>query len=210
MTFSFSRLLAAATLMLGAAVAPLSQAQTSRSVELQSPQRTDSPGQVEVLEFFAYTCIHCKLLDPMINAWAKEQPQDVNFMHVPLGGDSRSRPLQQMYYTLNALNRMDLHEKYFTALHDERKRLFTRKDMADWAVEQGVDRAAFNAAFDSMGVSSQVARADELAKNYNVNSTPTIIVNGRYVTSPAHAGGYRESVEETGRLVQQERAKLSK
>ncbi|MGO3740966.1 thiol:disulfide interchange protein DsbA/DsbL [Kerstersia sp.] len=210
MTFSFSRLLAAATLMLGAAVAPLSQAQTARSVELQAPQRTDSPGQVEVLEFFAYTCIHCKLLDPMINAWAKDLPQDVNFMHVPLGGDSRSRPMQQMYYTLAALDRPDLHEKYFTALHDERKRLFTRKEMADWAVEHGVDRKAFEGAFDSMGVSSQVSRADELAKIYSINSTPTIIVNGRYQTSPAQAGGYQESVQETERLVQQERAKLAK
>lgn len=210
MTLSFSRLLAATVLMFGAAVASTSQAQTARSQELSTPQRTDSPGQVEVLEFFAYTCIHCKQLEPLVNEWSKNLPADVDFKHVPLGGDSRSRPMQQLYYALNALGRQDLHQKYFDALHTERKRIFTRQDITNWVVEQGVDRQAFDAAFDSMGIGSQVARADELAKAYNINSTPTIIVNGRYETSPAHAGGYAESITETDRLVQQERAKLAK
>lgn len=209
MTFSFSRLLAAAALFVGAAIAPLSQAQSTRSVELQYPQRTDSPGQVEVLEFFAYTCVHCKILDPMINEWAKNLPQDVNFQHVPLGGNSSSLPLQHAYYTLEALNRADLHAKFFTAMHDERKRLFTRKDITDWAVSQGVKREDFDAAYDSPGIVSRVGRANELSKLYAVNSTPTIIINGRFQTSPAQAGGYQESVVETDRLVQQERAKLA-
>ena len=32
------------------------------------------PGQVEVVEFFSYGCVHCKNFEPMFGAWKKAAP----------------------------------------------------------------------------------------------------------------------------------------
>ena len=38
-------------------------------VELKPPQSVDSPGTVEVFEFFWYRCPHCYALEPDLEAW---------------------------------------------------------------------------------------------------------------------------------------------
>src|SRR5690606_215343 len=100
----------------------------------------------------------------------------------PIAFNASMKPLQQLYYTLQALNRADLHPKVFAAMHVERKRLFDKKAMGDWAAEQGVDRAKFDAVFDSFSVQTQVQRADQLAEAYHIDGTPAFGVGGRYLT----------------------------
>jgi len=59
--------------------------------------------------------------------------------------------------------------------------------------------------FDSFGVQSKVLRADQLTQAYRVDGTPTIAVNGRYVTSPASAGGYQQTITQADQLVKMAR-----
>ena len=40
-------------------------------------QPTKDSKQVEVLEFFAYSCSHCSAFEPALEAWLKKLPQDV-------------------------------------------------------------------------------------------------------------------------------------
>src|SRR5690606_40335280 len=40
-------------------------------------------GKIEVAEVFGYTCPHCANFDPILEAWAKRQPADVNLVLVP-------------------------------------------------------------------------------------------------------------------------------
>ena len=49
-------------------------------------------------------------------------------------------------------------------------------------------------------------RADELMKAYGVESTPTIVVNGKYRLTTASAGGYPQTLELTQWLVSKEAA----
>ena len=44
----------------------------------------------------------------------------------------------------------------------------------------------------SFGVINQVNRADELGRRYRVDSTPTIVVNGKYKTGVDMAGSYEQ------------------
>ena len=46
-------------------------AHAQRATPLNTPQPVDNDGKVEVLEFFAYGCIHCANLEPSLEAWAK-------------------------------------------------------------------------------------------------------------------------------------------
>lgn len=169
-------------------------------VEVKPPQPTE-PGKIEVLEFFSYGCPHCAVLEPMMAEWAKRQPADVAVRQVPVAFNAGMKPLQQLYYSLEAMNRLDLHPKVFAAIHQEKKKLFTKPAILDWVASQGVDRAKFDALFDSFGVQSKIQRANQLVQSYKIDGTPTLAVGGQYLTSPSNAGGYLESVLEADALV---------
>ena len=189
-----------------AAALSLAHAQgTAPYSEVDPPQPTDTPGKIEVLEFFAYTCPHCKALEPLMRAWARQLPQDVVVHPVPVAFNASMKPLQQLYYSLEVMNRLDLHPKVFAAIHDERKRLVDKSAILDWVASQGVDRAQFEGVFGSFGVQSRIMRADQLAQAYRIDGTPTVAVGGRYVTSPASAGGYQQTVDQADQLVKKVR-----
>jgi Protein-disulfide isomerase len=196
-----TRLLAAASMAAALAFAPAYAQNAQGYVELDPAQPGDTPGKIEVLEFFSYGCGHCNALEPLLQSWAKTLPEDVVVQQVPVGFNAGMKPMQQLYYTLAALGRLDLHEKVFRAIHEERKRLFTKDAIVDWAVDQGLDRAQFTSTFDSFGVQSKVTRANQLMLAYRVEGTPTLAVAGRYVTSPTLARGYQETIDQADRLV---------
>ncbi|MFM7008450.1 MAG: thiol:disulfide interchange protein DsbA/DsbL [Betaproteobacteria bacterium] len=203
-------LLAMASLMLMSFTAS-SHAQSgapakSKYVEL-SPAQPTEPGKIEVQEFFSYACSHCAAIEPLLQKWMKTVPADVVVKHVPVAFNASMKPLQRLYYTLEAMDRLDLHLKVFDAIHEQKKRLFTKAEITTWIVSQGVDRAKFEAAFESFGVSSKAGRADQLVTAYRVQGTPTMSVAGRFVTSPSEAGGYQETIDVASGLITQVRGK---
>jgi thiol:disulfide interchange protein DsbA len=204
-----SRLLAVTALAATTLFAPASQAQnTPAYTTLNPPMPGDTPGKIEVIEFFAYTCPHCAAMEPMVEKWAKTAPPDVVLKQVPVAFNASMKPLQQLYYTLEALNRPDLHAKVFTAIHQENKRLFEKKAMGDWAATLGIDRAKFDAVFDSFSVQTQAERAGQLTKQANIDGTPSFLVGGKYLTSPVMAGNsYQGALDEVDKLIPMARAK---
>ena len=202
-SFLSAVLLATVTLLAnGVAAQSASQAKV---LEVKPPQPTE-PGKVEVLEFFSYGCPHCAVLEPMVAEWSKKQPPDVVVRHVPVAFNAGMKPLQQLYYSLEALNRQDLHPKVFAAIHQEKKKIFTKPAIIEWVAAQGVDRAKFESMFDSFGVQSNIQRANQLVQDYKIDGMPTLAVAGRYLTSPSTAGGYREAVVEADALVKRVQA----
>ncbi|MFN3957743.1 MULTISPECIES: thiol:disulfide interchange protein DsbA/DsbL [Tepidimonas] len=140
------------------------------------------PGQVEVLEFFSYSCIHCYRFEPLMTAWMRKLPKEIVVRRVPVGFNAAFEPLQRLYYTLEALGRLgDLHEAAFKAFHDERVRFNGLDVAADWAARRGVDRQAFTQTWQSFGVSGKVKRALQLQDAYEVDATPSLGIAGRYL-----------------------------
>ena len=178
----------------------------ARYLEVSPPQPTE-PGKTEVLEFFSYACSHCAVLEPLLEKWMKKVPADVVVKRVPVAFNASMKPLQQLFYSLEALNRLDLHGKIFNAIHEEKKRLFTKSDIVAWVTAQGIDRAKFESVYDSFGVVSRSGRADQLVSAYKVQGTPSMSVGGRFITSPSEAGGYQETLDVTDSLIRQLRAK---
>jgi len=195
--FFFALLLACLWLLAN----PTARAQ-SRYVTLDTPQASDSQNKIEVLGFFAYSCNHCAAMEPLIQRWQPTLPDNVVFRPVPIAGNANMADLQRFYYTLESLNRLDLHPKVFIAIHNERKRLFTAKAITDWAVAQGMDRAQFEATFKSFGVQVKVNRATELTKLYQINGTPAFGVAGKYMTGPGLTGSYQSALDEINLLLQ--------
>lgn len=198
------RTFAIAALSAGAFFAPLSGAQAAeRYVTVEPAQPSDTTGKIEVLEFFAYSCPHCNSIEPMVQNWAKTLPDNVVLKPVPVAFNASMADMQKLYYSLESLGRLDLHSAVFKAIHAERKRIYDAEAITDWVVDQGVDRKAFEDVFNSFGVTSKVARANELAKLYSIDGTPSIAVGGRYVTSPTLTNSYEGTIAEAQRLLEQ-------
>ena len=73
-------------------------------------------------------------------------------------------------------------------MHKENKRLMTENEIADWAASQGIDRNTFLATYRSFAVVSKARAARQMADAYRIDGVPTIVMQGRYVTSPSIAG----------------------
>jgi|GEM_PF-353515 len=182
---------------------PPAQAQpSSRYVVLDAPQPSDTPDKIEVLGFFAYSCNHCAAIEPLIERWKPSLPDDVVYRPTPVAFNAGMMDMQKFYYTLESLNRLDLHPKVFIAIHNEKKRLFTARAITDWAVGQGINRGQFEAAFKSFSVQVKASRASELGRLYQIEGTPAFGVAGKYMTAPSLTGDYQSALNEVSRLLQ--------
>ena len=150
------------------------------------PQPTESGNKVEVIEFFSYACPHCGTLEGPLNAWLKKKSADIEFKRVPVVFHESWAPLARLYYTLEALGAVDkLHNEVFKAIHEQKMRLQDAKSITDWAASKGLDRQKFNDAYNSFTVQSRTQRSNDMSRRYNVEFTPAIVVNGRFLTGPS-------------------------
>jgi thiol:disulfide interchange protein DsbA len=169
------------------------QAQESfQALKSEVPVNTP-PGKIEVLEFFHYGCPHCQEFEPLVVQWSRRLPDDVAFMRVPvLFGKKPLEALARLYYTLLARKRLDLHGTVFAAVQEKQLQLDKPDVVREWVKANGLDVPAFMDAYNSFGVTTQMLRADQLARSYRIDSVPTMAVAGRFLTSAAIAGNSHE------------------
>jgi thiol:disulfide interchange protein DsbA len=178
---------------------------------VQPPQPTDNPAKIEVLEFFAYTCPHCMTYEPVMKAWKKTLPADVELKLVPVAFDERGTPYAKIYYTLEALGKLDaMHDKVFDAVINQRMRFDKPEVLADFMAANGIDKKQWNDAFNSFGVNSKANRASQVWRAYKIDGTPANAVAGKYVTAPSMVGTREGATQVMDYLIAQERAARKK
>lgn len=163
------------------AAAELLEGQDWRAIN--PPYPSDTPGKIEVLEFFSYGCPHCSDLNPLVTPWAEELGQDIVFRQIPVSfGRAAWSNLSRLYFSLKDLDRLSqLHQNVFDAVHKERIKLYKEDEMQQWIKDQGIDAGKFMEVFNSFDVQTQVGRADYLASRYLIDAVPTLTVGGRFV-----------------------------
>ena len=211
---SFSRVLSLAwrTVLAALLLGATCQAQTIGTLQegkdyqrLSIAQPTDSPGKIEVIEFFAFWCPHCNDFDPSLNAWIKRQGADVVVRHVPIAFNDAQEPLQRIYYVLDALGKEpELRAKVFAAIHIDHDPLNTADDQAAFAAKNGINPKTYLNLYNSFSVQTHVTRANQLAQAYGVDSVPTLAVNGKYTL-----GGRPNTLSVLDQLVASERKSLN-
>ncbi len=180
--------IAAAALVAGTAYAsPTDPKAGVEYTTLSQPQPTQTSGKkVEVIEFFAYHCPACNAIEPMLKQWEKKQGDNIVMRRIHLPFQGANDPEAHLFLTLEAMGKLpEMHDKVFRAMHVERKRLTKDAEIIEWAVQNGLDRSKFMAAWNSFGVMTKLRRLQQVANNYKASSTPTIIIDGKYVVSPA-------------------------
>jgi len=163
-------------------------------------------GQIEVCEFFMFTCPHCFSLEPFAEDWAERQDQTVAFEQVPVLWNELARLHAQAFYTAEALGRRgDIVVPMFEEIHERGNALGSVDEIRAFFSRQGISADEFDSAFTSRRVENSLRRAAELNERYGIDSTPTLTVNGRFVTGPSMAGSYAGVFDVVDALVDSER-----
>jgi thiol:disulfide interchange protein DsbA len=170
---------------------------------------TDNPAKIEVIELFWYGCPHCYHLEPALDAWLKKLPKDVEFRRVPGIARPEWVPMAKAYYTLEALGITDkLHAALFDAIHKQ-KVLNPVDEVAAiaWITKQsGLDRKKVEDTYRSFSVTTKVSRAYQVFQTSGATGVPSLIVEGRYLTSSTLAGSTDDALRVTDYLIAKVRA----
>ncbi|MGE5336949.1 MAG: thiol:disulfide interchange protein DsbA/DsbL [Gemmatimonadota bacterium] len=170
---------------------------------VEPPQPTETPGKIEVLEFFWYGCPHCAAFDPELSAWRKRLPSYVAYRRNPVAFSDAQTPHSKIYYALEALGKEDaMHAKVFAQIVGNRKPMLKTDEIADFMAANGIDRKQWLDIYNSFTVATRAARAAQVWRAYKVDGTPTVGVDGRFITSPAQASGRAECLRVLDFLIQ--------
>lgn len=187
-------MLAAATL--GSRFA-FAQRAPRQNIEFQliPPQPVTTGDHIEVIEFFWYGCPHCNNLQPSLEAWLKRKPADVELRRIPAIFRESWVAHARLYYALDSLGEVPrLHQAVYRAIHVERESLASAATTADWAARHGVEQSRWLAAYESPEVERKVQESRAHTRGYYISGTPSLVVDGRYVTSSGMAESMAEVI----------------
>lgn len=183
---------------------------TAQSIEnfytdISPVQPTQTGDNVEVLEIFWYGCPHCYAFEPYIQQWLKTKPGNVEFRLMPGILNENWIPHAKAYYTAVKLGVLDkIHHPLFTAIHKNRRKIYDDNAIKAFFIEQGVDGKEFSRIYNSSEIELIVRDAINIQRNYRISGVPSVIINGKYRTSPSMARSYDNLLKVMDYLVDKE------
>lgn len=168
---------------------------------------TQSGDKIEVMEIFWYGCPHCYKLEPYLEKWLENKPEDVSFVRVPGVLGKNWIPHAKAFYAANQMNIFEqFHRPFFDAIHKEGEHLVNERRIGDFIEQKGMDRDKFSEAFNSEEVDKQLKQAFKIGRDLRITGVPTIIVNGKYITSATLTGSNEKLIKVINSLIKRERA----
>lgn len=194
--------LGAAPLMAHAAWAAAAAEERRQYTRLVHPVPIAVPGKVEVIEFFGYWCPNCSDLEPALEEWVSKLPKTVNFRRIPVAWQRAHEPYQKLFFALQELGvGAFIHSRVFHAVHDLGLRFESEANVRAFAVANSIDDAGLVDAMKGFSVASKVRMADQLWAAYQLDGVPALAINGRFLTSPALAGGQVKALKMADALI---------
>lgn len=198
-------ILGASLLPLAGMAAPLAYVEGVHYKATAQRIATSDDKVIEVVELFSYSCPHCFNLDPQVQEWKKNLPENVTFSHVPAIFRDSWLQLARVFYAAEATGDLGkLHPLLFNAIHVEKRRLQTEEELLDFVAEQGIDRDVFAKTMASFSVKAKVKKALVLSQSSGITGVPSMLVNGKYIVDAPMAGGMPELLKVVDFLIQQE------
>jgi thiol:disulfide interchange protein DsbA len=155
-----------------------------------------SPGKIEVDEFFMHSCPHCYNLEPYVQAWLQDKPDYIDFVRVPVTWDAYRQLHAAAWYAAETLGiDEEINLPFFREIHDSGNMLDSPAKLAALFERFDVSSDDFEDLMGSFAVITKVNRANELQSRYRIQSTPSIVVNGKYKTGVDMAGSPEQLFE---------------
>ncbi len=172
---------------------------------IDPPQRSGVDDKIEVTEVFSYGCPACNFAYPYFEKIRKGLPANAVMTYVPASfKPNEDWPMfQRAYLAAQALGIADkAHAAMFDAIWKDKTLaimnpdgrtikdpLPTIEDAARFYAKFGVKPEDFVATANSFAINTKMKQADAYVHNTGVDSTPTIVVAGKYRLTYQSAGG---------------------
>jgi thiol:disulfide interchange protein DsbA len=170
--------------------------------------------KIEVAEFFYYLCPHCYNFEPSIKGWAANKPANARFVQIPAMWNQILVLHGRMFYTNEILARNGIisdaaafNTAVYQEIHVRNNKLSSEAAIQKLFERFGVSADDFSRTWNSFEVDQKLRVAADLARRYSVNSTPTIVVNGKYRFGAQEAGSYPKVLEVIDELIVRESAR---
>ena len=191
---------------------------------IEPPQPSSTPGKVEVVEVFSYACPACNAFQAQMKKVKAALPANAEIVYVPAAfrPDEDWPVFQRSFYAAQSLGILDkTHDATFDAIWKDdgtlrisdpatRQRVKTMPTIEDvgtfYAKTAGIKAEDFTGVANSFAVNTKMKRADAQIKAYGVDSTPTLIVAGKYRLTVTSAGGVDKVVPLVRFLIDKESA----
>lgn len=180
---------------------------------LQAPQPTYSAvkGKIEVVEVFSYACQHCAHFQSFVGAWKKKAPADVNFIYMHAAGGGAWERFARGFYVAESKKMLPrTHEALFNAIFVEQKLTpnASLDEIADFYVGFGVNKKSLLDAMMSKPINDKVTKSTQFSIRTGANSTPTIVINGKYKIVATQDRGFEGMIKTIDFIVAKERAAM--
>ncbi len=178
-------------------------------------------GKVEVVEVFSYACPACNLFYPIIDKLKASLPAKVEWRFLPASWHTEEdwKVFQRAYFAALSLGIAErTHDKIFDAVWKTHELAIL--DPATNRIKDPLPSLAevakyyeslaklkpgeFLDAAHSFSVDAKMREADAQIREYQVDETPSVIVNGKYRLTPRTAGGNDQFVALVQWLVKKE------
>lgn len=162
---------------------------TGKYVKINKPT-TYEPGKVKITEFLKFNCGHCYSLNQQLPALKKKYGDRLEITYKPmlwrtLPQDQGFRKSIEAYIIAERMGKgEEMKDALFNAMFVEKKDLTSEIMLGDIARSIGLGDAFVTALKN--GEAKDEAEADiRLAESYQVDETPTIIINGNLKVNPS-------------------------
>lgn len=172
------------------------------TLAVNSQATASPPGKVNVKEFFSFTCIHCKDIEPLIEtSILKNKRVDLERIQVPW--NEATTNLAKMNATYKIMNLNTLYAPTFNVV-------FAGQDLSkplvltNFLQQNKVAVTKFMSLYNSFTVNAKVGEYKDLMKAYKIEGTPTFVVANKYVLKPAQPA---RTIEVLEYLINQQKVK---
>ena len=166
-------------------------------------------GKVVVEEFFSYICPACNSFELVFLNWQSRLPAYVQVNHVPATFRADFETYARVFYAAESFDLIEQsHEDVYDAVHrlhtlpGEGERIDENK-IAEFYSQYGVDAEKFLAAMKGFSVNVKVRRATTQMQHSKVPSTPSLVINGRYLV---RGRTYEDMLRTASYLIEKEHA----
>lgn len=179
--------------------------------EINPPVSLPASDKITVVELFWYGCPACYRMEPHLEGWLRDKPEQVEFVRIPAIFNNPQWALHaQAYYTAEALDMVEkFHAPFFHAIHRFQRRFGNEEQLAAFFGELGVSAEDFTRTFNSFSVQTKVRQAADLTGRYGIQSVPSLVVEGKYLVNGPMAGSYEKLFDTINILAAREAARVA-
>lgn len=183
-----------------------SHAQSLGYEELAKPiTPSGDSNTVEVTEIFWFGCPHCFAFEPSINSWNKNKAEGVSFAREAPPLNRSWLPQSQAFYAAEIMDVTDvIMQPLFAAIHNGKRRLRKPEQLVEFVGELGVDTELFERTMKSFAVDVRIKRSLRMAQDAGITGVPTVIIDGKYRTSPTITGSHDRTIDVIEALSEQQ------